>query len=113
MAITANMTTHEGRELTDAYCVVKSVRVKKFDTHELNDDGVMEKKESFWKLFYEIEIYENKDKRDHHDSNMFKIKNNHVDMQKIDFDVTSSNNLYSLAYADLKTNSQLSNVKDA
>ena len=113
MAITANMTTHNGRELTNAYCVIKSVRVKKFDTHEENSEEVMEKKESFWKLLYEIEIYENKDKRDHFDSNMFKIKNNHLDMQKIDFDISSSSNLYSLAYENLKMNDHLSNVKDA
>ena len=122
MAITANMTTHQGRELTDAYCVIKNVRVKKFDDFEnivvKDEEGAItsetnEKKEGFWKLFYEIEIYEDKDKRDHHDSNMYKIKNNHIDMQKIDFDINSSSNLYSLAYNDLKTNENLSNAKDA
>ena len=62
MAITANMTTHEGIALTDAY-----VRVTQA----------------------------------------------HVDHFKIDYDLDATDNPIQLAYADLKTNSQLSNVKDA
>jgi hypothetical protein len=60
MAITANMTTHEGIALTDSYVRVTEAYVKKMG--------------SDWKLVYDVLIYKD---------------------------------------ADLKTNSQLSNVKDA
>ena len=42
-----------------------------------------------------------------------RIKNNHVDHFKIDYSLDATDNPIKLAYADLKTNSQLSNVKDA
>ena len=43
MAITANMTTHDGTELTDAYVRVMSTYVKKMG--------------SDWKLVYDVAIY--------------------------------------------------------
>ena len=46
MAITANMTTHEGIVLTDAYCYIPTAYVKKFNgewslktPQEMNKDG--------------------------------------------------------------------------
>ena len=99
MAITANMTTHDGVALTDAYVRVTEAYVKKMD----ND----------WKLVYDVEIYKDKDTRDDATKEQsMRIKNNHVDHFKIDYSLDASDNPVKLAYADLKTNSELSNVKD-
>ena len=50
MAITANMTTHDGVALTSAYVRVTSTYVKKMG--------------SDWKLVYDVEIYKDKATRD-------------------------------------------------
>ena len=100
MAITANMTTHEGIALTDVYVRVTQAYVKKMG--------------SDWKLVYEVLIYKDKDTRDDATKEQsMRIKNNHVDHFKIDYSLDASDNPVKLAYADLKANSQLSNVKDA
>ena len=100
MAITANMTTHDGVALTDAYVRVSSAYVKKMD--------------SDWKLVYDVLIYKDKDTRDDATKEQsMRIKNNHVDHFKIDYSLDASDNPVKLAYADLKTNSELSNVADA
>ena len=100
MAITANMTTHDGVSLTDAYVRVTSAYVKKMG--------------SDWKLVYDVLIYKDKDTRDDATKEQsMRIKNNHVDHFKIDYSLDASDNPVKLAYADLKANSQLSNVKDA
>jgi hypothetical protein len=100
MAITANMTTHDGASLTDAYVRVSSAYVKKMG--------------SDWKLVYDVLIYKDKDTRDDATKEQsMRIKNNHVDHFKIDYSLDASDNPVKLAYADLKANSQLSNVKDA
>ena len=49
MAITANMTTHDGIALTDAYVRVTEAYVKKMG--------------SDWKLVYDVLIYKDKDTR--------------------------------------------------
>ena len=100
MAITANMTTHDGVALTSAYVRVKSAYVKNMG--------------SDWKLVYDVEIYKDKDTRDDEvKEQTMRIKNNHVDHFKIDYSLDASDNPVKLAYADLKTNSELSNVADA
>ena len=100
MAITANMTTHDGVALTDAYGRVSSAYVKKMD--------------SDWKLVYDVLIYKDKDTRDDATKEQsMRIKNNHVDHFKIDYSLDAADNPVKLAYADLKTNSELSNVADA
>tara|TARA_R100001594_G_scaffold66945_1_gene101218 strand:+ start:260 stop:562 length:303 start_codon:yes stop_codon:yes gene_type:complete len=100
MAITANMTTHDGASLTDAYVRVTQAYVKK-----MGDD---------WKLVYDVLIYKDKDTRDDEiKEKTMRIRNNHVDHFKIDYSIDATDNPIKLAYADLKTNSQLSNVKDA
>jgi len=100
MAITANMTTHDGVALTDAYVRVTSTYVKKMD--------------SDWKLVYDVEIYKDKATRDDEKKEQsHRIKNNHMQHFKIDYSLDASDNPVKLAYANLKTNSQLSNVKDA
>ena len=100
MAITANMTTHDGVALTSAYIRVSSAYVKKMD--------------SDWKLVYDVLIYKDKDTRDDATKEQsMRIKNKHVDHFKIDYSLDASDNPVKLAYADLKTNSELSNVADA
>jgi hypothetical protein len=100
MAITANMTTHDGVAVTDAYVRVTSTYVKKMD--------------SDWKLVYDVEIYKDKATRDDEvKEKTMRISNRHLQHFKIDYDLDASDNPVKLAYADLKTNSQLSNVQDA
>ena len=103
MAITANMTTHDGIALTDSYVRVTQAYVKKM--------------EGDWKLVYDVLIYKDKDTRDDPDDKnteiTMRIKNNHVDHFKTDYSLDATDNPIKLAYADLKANSQLSNVKDA
>jgi len=99
MAITANMTTHDGVALTSAYVRVTSAYVKKMG--------------SDWKLVYDVEIYKDKDTRDDVvKEQSMRINNQHLQHFKIDYDITTSTNPVALAYADLKTNSQLSNIAD-
>ena len=100
MAITANMTTHDGLALTSAYVRVTSAYVKKMG--------------SDWKLVYDVEIYKDKATRDDEvKESTHRINNNHVQHFKIDYSLDASDNPVKLAYADLKTNSELSNVQDA
>ena len=106
MAITANMTTPEGISLTDVYVRVTQAYVKKM---VVDDDGT-----TAWKLVYDVLIYKDKDTRDDETKEKtMSIKNRHVDHFKIDYSLDATDNPIKLAYADLKTNSQLSNVKDA
>jgi len=99
MAITANMTTHDGTELTDAYVRVMSTYVKKMG--------------SDWKLVYDVVIYKDKATRDDEGTERsMRISNNHIDHFKIDYSLDATDNPVALAYADLKTNENLSNVKD-
>ncbi len=104
MAITANMTTHDGIALTDAYVRVTEAYVKKMTDSEGN---------AAWKLVYDVLIYKDKDTRDDvNKEQSMRISNRHVDHFKIDYSLDATDNPIKLAYADLKTNSQLSNVKD-
>ena len=99
MAITANMTTHDGVALKSAYVRVTEAYVKKMG--------------SDWKLVYDVEIYKDKDTRDDEAKEQsMRIKNQHLQHFKTDYDITTSTNPVALAYADLKTNSQLSNITD-
>jgi len=99
MAITANMTTHEGISITDAYVRVTNASVKKMEGN--------------WKLSYGVLIYKDKATRDDADKEQrMRISNRHVDHFKIDYSLDATDNPIKLAYADLKTNSQLSNIAD-
>ena len=99
MAITANMTTHDGVALTDAYVRVTSTYVKKMG--------------SDWKLVYDVESDKDKAPRDDEvKEKTMRINNRHLQHFKIDYSLDATDNPVKLAYADLKTNSQLSNVKD-
>ena len=99
MAITANMTTHDGVALTDAYIRVTSTSLKKTG--------------SDWKLVYSVLIHKDKDTRDDEAKEQtMRISNRHLDHFKIDYSLDATDNPVKLAYADLKTNSQLSNIAD-
>ena len=114
MAITANMTTHDGTALTDAYVRVTEAYVKKFDGEwSGNDTDGWTQGSASWKLVYDVLVYANADKRADRLEQTYRIKNSHVDHFKIDYSLDASDNPFKLAYADLKANSQLSNVKDA
>jgi hypothetical protein len=113
MAITANMTTHDGIALTDAYCYIPTAYVKKFDGKwSGNDDDGYTQADATWKLIYDVLIYADADKRADRLEETYRIKNRHVDHFKVDYNLDATDNPFKLAYADLKTNSQLSNVKD-
>ena len=114
MAITANMTTHDGIALTDAYCYIPIAYVKKFDGEwSGNDKDGYTQADATWKLIYDVLIYVDADKRAHRLEQTYRIQNNHVDHFKVDYSLDATDNPFKLAYADLKANSQLSNVKDA
>ena len=99
MAITANMTTHDGVALTDVYVRVTEAYVKKMG--------------SDWKLVYDVEIYKDKATRDDEiTEKSMRIRNRHVDHFKADYSLDAIDNPIKLAYADLKTSSQLSNIAD-
>ena len=125
MAITANMTTHDGIALTNAYCYIPTAYVKKFDGEwslktpaEVDSDGtvieeaVYEQADATWKLIYDVLIYADADKRADRLEEVYRIKNRYVDHFKVDYSLDATDNPFKLAYADLKTSSQLSNVKD-
>ena len=117
MAITANMTTPDGIAITGAYLVIKSAYVKKFDgdwTASGDDGETWTQGDASFKLIYDVSIYANATKRADRLEKNYKIKNDHIDHFKIDYDPTSGEqNAFKLAYADLKTNSNLSSVSDA
>ena len=100
MAITANMTTHDGIALTDSYVRVTQAYVKKM--------------EGDWKLVYDVEIYKDKATRDDEvTEKTMRISNRHLQHFKTDYSLDATDNPVKLAYANLKTNDKLSNVKDA
>jgi hypothetical protein len=113
MAITANMTTHDGVALTDAYCYIPTAYVKKFDGEWTgsNEDGWTQGSAK-WKLIYDVLIYADADKRANKLEQTYRIKNRNVDHFKVDYSLDATDNPFKLAYADLKANDQLSNVKD-
>ena len=99
MAITANMTTHDGIALTDVYVRVTTAYVKKMDGD--------------WKLVYDVLIYKDKDTRDDEiKEQSMRISNRHVDHFKIDYSLDATDNPIKLAYADLKTE-KIKSTKDA
>ena len=101
MAITANMTTHDGVALTSAYVRVTSTYVKKMG--------------SDWKLVYDVEIYKDKATRDDEAKEQsMRINNRHLQHFKIDYSLDATDNPVTLAYADLKSKtSLLSSIADA
>ena len=106
MAITANVDLGNGVTASSCYLIIPTAYVKKFD----DADGAGN---AGFKLIYDVEIYQNKSARDSSRQPSNQIKCRKVDHHKIDYDPTTSDNPFKLAYADLKTNSSLSSVSDA
>ena len=100
MAITANVNLGNGVSASSCYIIVPNAYVKKFE-----DDS--------FKLIYDVEIYQNESARSSVDRLSKKIACKTVDHHKIDYDTTTSDNPFKLAYTHLKTNSSLSSVADA
>ena len=100
MAITANVNLGNGVSASSCYIIVPNAYVKKFE-----DDS--------FKLIYDVEIYQNESARSSVDRLSKKIACKTVDHHKIDYDPTTSDNPFKLAYTHLKTNSSLSSVTDA
>ena len=99
MAITANVDLGNGVTASSCYIIVPTAYVKKYD-----DDS--------FKLIYDVHIY--KDASDRATNNgMKQIRCREVYHHKIDYDPTTSDNPFKLAYTHLKTNSKLSSVADA
>jgi len=99
MAITANVDLGNGVTASSCYIIVPTAYVKKFE-----DDS--------FKLIYDVIIY--KDASDRATNLQSKqIPCREVDHHKIDYDPTTSDNPFKLAYTHLKTNSKLSSVSDA
>ena len=103
MAITANVDLGNGVTASSCYIIVPNAYVKKFE-----DDS--------FKLIYDVDIYQNKAAADTFDLGTRlkkRIRCREVDHHKIDYDITTSDNPFKLAYADLKKNSSLSSISDA
>ena len=100
MAITATVDLGNGVSKASCYIIVPTAYVKKMS----NDS---------FKLIYDAHIYQNKEARDHVDRLGKHIRCPEVDHFKIDYDPTTSDNPFKLAYTHLKTNSSLSSVADA
>ena len=99
MAITANVDLGNGLSASSCYIIVPVAYVKKWN------DGTFH-------LVYDAEIYENESARALREKHK-KITCRDVDHFRIDYDPTTSDNPFKLAYAHLKTNSKLSSVADA
>ena len=98
MAIQATVDLGNGVSATNAYLIIPTAYVKKFD-----DDS--------FKLIYDVHIY--KDATDRATNNdMKQIKCRTVDHHKLTYDPTTSDNPFKLAYADLKNNGSLSSITD-
>ena len=109
MAITANVDLGNGASASSCYIIVPNAHVKKFRPEQ---DG----ESATFKLIYDVDIYENKSAADTFDLNIRlkkRIQCRAVDHFKIDYDPTTSDNPFKLAYTHLKTNSSLSSVADA
>ena len=99
MAITANVDLGNGVTASSCYIIVPTAYVKKFE-----DDS--------FKLIYDALIY--KDATDRATNLQSKqIPCREVDHFKIDYDPTTSDNPFKLAYTHLKSNGKLSSVSDA
>ena len=99
MAITANIDLGNGVTTSGCYLIGATAYVKKFE-----DDS--------FKLIYDVHIYKDDSDRATNDD-MKKIRCPEVDHFKIDYDPTTSDNPFKLAYTHLKTNGKLSSVADA
>jgi len=103
MAITANVDIGNGVSATGCYIIIPTASVMKYKSH--TGDKV-------FKLVYNVNIYQNSGARDTEAASKH-IKVRKIDVVKIDYDTSASDNPFVLAYTHLKTNSSLSSVADA
>ena len=104
MAITADVDIGNGVTAAGCYIIIPYVYVKKFT----NEDG----SNPIFKLIYDAEIYQNAGARVGRQNGKL-IRCRHVDHHKTDYDPTTTDNPFKLAYTHLKTNGKLSSVSDA
>ena len=109
MAITATVDLGNGVSKASCYIIVPTAYVKKFAP----ESNLGEVSSATFKLIYDVHIYQNKSDRDDYGRLSKLIKCPEVDHFKIDYDPTTSDNPFKLAYTHLKTNSSLSSVSDA
>ena len=99
MAITATVDLGNGVSKASCYLIIPTAYVKKNEDNEFI-------------LVYDVHIY--KDATDRAtNNNMKQVKCDEVDHFKIDYDPTTSDNPFKLAYTHLKSNGKLSSVSDA
>jgi len=118
MAITANVDLGNGASASSCYIIVPNAYVKKFKREYYIDeeDKEVETRAESFKLIYDAHIYQNKAAADTPNMGLRlkkRIPCREVDHFKIDYDVTTTDNPWKLAYTHLKTNSKLSSVSDA
>ncbi len=109
MAITANVDLGNGATASSCYIIIPNAYVKKFRPEKNGEDATI-------KLIYDVDIYQNKaaaDTFELSDRLRKKIVCREVDHFKIDYDVTTTDNPWKLAYTHLKSNGKLSSVSDA
>ena len=109
MAITANVDLGNGATASSCYLIIPQAHVKKFRPEKDGEDAT-------FKLIYDVDIYQNKAAADTLDSGLRlkkRLRCREVDHFKIDYDPTTSDNPWKLAYTHLKSNSLLSSVSDA
>ena len=106
MAITATVDLGNGISKASCYIIVPNAYVTKFAPTK---DSVS----ATFKLIYDAHIYQNKSDRDDYGREGKKLRCRAVDHHKTDYDPTTSDNPFVLAYTHLKTNGSLSSVTDA
>ena len=109
MAITANVDLGNGVTASSCYIIVPNAYVKKFRPEKDGEDATI-------KLIYDVDIYQNKAAADTFELSARlrkKIICSEVDHFRIDYDVTTTDNPWKLAYTHLKSNGKLSSVSDA
>ena len=100
MAIQATVDLGNGISATNAYLIIPRAHVMKTEDDE-------------FKLVYNVHIYKDATDRAATNNDMKRISCRTVDHHKIDYDPTTSDNPFKLAYTHLKTNSKLNSVADA
>ena len=109
MAITANVNLGNGVTASSCYIIIPNAQVKKFRPEQDGEDAT-------FKLIYDVDIYQNKAAADTLDMGLRlkkRIRSREVDHFKIDYDPTTTDNPWKLAYTHLKSSGSLSSVSDA
>tara|TARA_B100000575_G_scaffold282705_1_gene274725 strand:- start:68 stop:397 length:330 start_codon:yes stop_codon:yes gene_type:complete len=109
MAITANVDLGNGATASSCYLIIPQAYVKKFRPEKDGENAT-------FKLIYDVSIFENKAAADSYgllERNRKRLRCREIDHFKIDYDPTTSDNPWKLAYTHLKSNSKLSSVSDA